>query len=210
MKSGICPVKLVQAIFQRVKSEKLPCSRHIVRIIPLQYVFYPDMEELTTNVHKLLTKEFGMVFQETSNKINEVNQVTTTESVSIDEKESKDIDNDHETDKKQKVEGSNVPVEVVESVDNQLTIVNTSDGSSTFVPTLNSNTDIQRSITVINPRTYSVMFKARNHNVLTRTSTQLLISGLMPRQLRVDYRNPKVISFVNVDIMYCQFFLVLY
>jgi hypothetical protein len=58
MRSDLCPVKLVETIFQRVKDEKRACSRHLARLIPLQYVFYPDESELMEHMYEMLQAEF--------------------------------------------------------------------------------------------------------------------------------------------------------
>jgi hypothetical protein len=52
-----CPINLVKSIFDRVKKEKLPCSRHVVRVIPLQKVFFPNEEELNESISSILNKE---------------------------------------------------------------------------------------------------------------------------------------------------------
>jgi hypothetical protein len=41
-----CPIKLVNAIFERVKRENASCSRYVVRMIPLKHAFFPNEEEL--------------------------------------------------------------------------------------------------------------------------------------------------------------------
>ena len=41
-----CPVQLVSYIFRRVSETRLPCARHLVRIIPIQHTCYPSVGEL--------------------------------------------------------------------------------------------------------------------------------------------------------------------
>jgi hypothetical protein len=49
----ICPVKLIKAIFDQVKADKVPCTRHVVRIIPLQLAF---LVQFKARNHNTLTK----------------------------------------------------------------------------------------------------------------------------------------------------------
>lgn len=58
MKADLSPVELVCCIFDKIKKEKLPCSRHIARLIPLQRTFYPQEEDFNSNFSALLRQEF--------------------------------------------------------------------------------------------------------------------------------------------------------
>ena len=57
-RQGCCPIKIVRRIFEKVKSDKRAYSRHIVRIIPLRYCFYPDEWDLVENVRKCVCDVF--------------------------------------------------------------------------------------------------------------------------------------------------------
>ena len=41
-----CPVELVKLIFERVRKERSPCSRNVVRLFPLKYVCFPKEDEV--------------------------------------------------------------------------------------------------------------------------------------------------------------------
>jgi hypothetical protein len=58
MRKDLCPVELVKAIFERVRSEKAPCSRHVVRVIPLQKVFYTNNNQLSDNIGSIVKAAF--------------------------------------------------------------------------------------------------------------------------------------------------------
>jgi len=60
-RTNVCAQELVYSIFDRVRIEKLPCSRHVIRVIPLQKVFYPNDEELRENVKVLIEKELNII-----------------------------------------------------------------------------------------------------------------------------------------------------
>lgn len=132
----LCPIKLVTSIFERIKHEKLACSRHIIRIIPLKYVFFPNADELKQNSEKLINDEFGVIAEAD--------------------------------------ESSEQVVKRARIDENQV-----------FPP-------------------YCIQFKARNHNTLTRTITQNIICPLMPKAIRVDFRNPQVFicTYTNFISMY--------
>ena len=53
-KHHICPVRLVRALFAQVAADGLPMSRHLVRVVPLQRVFFPDEQELTAHIRALI------------------------------------------------------------------------------------------------------------------------------------------------------------
>lgn len=58
MRKDLCALELVKAIFDRVRTEKEPCSRHVVRIIPLQRVFFPDNNHLSDNIASIVSSAY--------------------------------------------------------------------------------------------------------------------------------------------------------
>ena len=48
--TAYCPIELVKLIFERVRKERSPCSRHVVRLFPLKYVCYPNEDELDDSI----------------------------------------------------------------------------------------------------------------------------------------------------------------
>jgi hypothetical protein len=53
-----CPVEIVRHVFEKVKMEKKAYSRHIVRMIPLKFCFYPDEWDLVDNVREAIRHRF--------------------------------------------------------------------------------------------------------------------------------------------------------
>lgn len=51
-----CPIKLVNAIFERVKREKASCCRYVIRMIPLKHVFFPNEEELRATLKTVVAE----------------------------------------------------------------------------------------------------------------------------------------------------------
>ena len=52
-----------QAVFDKVKHEKLACTRHVVRMIPLQRVFFPNEEEFLENIRGIVEAAFPLHLQ---------------------------------------------------------------------------------------------------------------------------------------------------
>jgi hypothetical protein len=53
-----CPLEMVRAIFAKVKEEKKAYSKHLVRLIPLKFCFYPDEWDLVDNVRVCMETAF--------------------------------------------------------------------------------------------------------------------------------------------------------
>lgn len=53
-----CPVDIVRHIFKTVKLEKKAYSRHIVRLIPLKFCFFPDEWDLVDNARDAIIDRF--------------------------------------------------------------------------------------------------------------------------------------------------------
>lgn len=53
-----CPVELVKLIFERVRKERSPCSRNVVRLFPLKYVCFPKEDELEASLRLAVEDTF--------------------------------------------------------------------------------------------------------------------------------------------------------
>ena len=77
MRKDLCPVDLVKTIFDRVRKEREPCSRHVVRLIPLQRVFYPNNNDLSDKVASIIQGVFpGAVLPFFEKEIEEVQEAS--------------------------------------------------------------------------------------------------------------------------------------
>ncbi len=81
-----CPIKLVNAIFERVKRENASCCRHVIRMIPLKHVCFPNEEELRETMQKVVLEglmEMGLTLP-TSNleSVSKRRRMDTTENSS--------------------------------------------------------------------------------------------------------------------------------
>ena len=56
---AVCGKQLFYEIYDRIIRDKQSCCRHIVRLIPFQRVFYPDYEDLKSNLEELIQQELS-------------------------------------------------------------------------------------------------------------------------------------------------------
>lgn len=55
---AVCPARLVLSIFDRVRRERLPVARHLVKLLPLQHTFYPNLELMTEALDSFVRRLF--------------------------------------------------------------------------------------------------------------------------------------------------------
>lgn len=174
--NGNCPVSIVKEIFDRVRRDALPCSRHVVRVVPLQVVCYPNLQELEESVRLVMEKSFGIM---------------NTKTMSISEPEPESVPEPPV--KKAKVQQEDAP-----SIDSGASesgepsspgMTNSCSASSASPVAVSSAAS---SSSVVPPGSFTVVFKRRNHNVLQRTDALNAVLPLMPKTLRPTYSNPEV------------------
>jgi len=166
-------INLVYSIFDRVSRDKLPCSRHIVRLIPLQILFFPEVEELTLNIKNLINE--SLLFR---NPDLPTVLESTVEALSEEQPIKKLCMRDDPS-------GIDVSENAVES--HTTTIVSDTKVASAFINPLSLSQKI----------TYSVAFKHRSHNTLNRNQIHGLVAGLVPGYTKVDYNNPQVVVVIE-------------
>lgn len=67
--SKIDPIHLVQKILQHIKSEQDTISRYLARMIPLQYVCHPSVDEIRAQSKILLDRYFETVPKDKTLKV---------------------------------------------------------------------------------------------------------------------------------------------
>ena len=194
-----CPIKLINFIFDRVKTTKRQCCKNLVRFIPLQYVFYPSEEELLENFYKAIQIEFPGVIHPKVEKIIRENKQIRNKSVMDDVvnpniENTQDINQSNEEDehivKKTKID-SNTEVEVP---------INLEIITHTIVP---DNNEISKIESAIYPSfTWQVTFKARNHDVLKKTTVQSIAYMCIPNFGKVDFLKPQVCKNYLTEYLY--------
>ena len=238
MRSDLCPLELVKAIFERVRTEKEPCSRHVVRLIPLQMVFFPNNNHLSENVASIIQSAYpgaAMPFFEKEIYVEKTDDTEAAEEV---------LDSECVTGKRNFIETSSAEVDAVEEdkvAENlpskrlciEQTSSNTTDEiealgeehlpvlpainevvqplkpedlpSDTVAETVDNSNQAQPAAIDIEPSpivhavpvtyppsTYSCIFKARSHNVMTREAVQTTVIKTVPLFLKLTHKRPKV------------------
>ena len=232
MRSDLCPLELVKAIFERVRTEKEPCSRHVVRLIPLQRVFFPNNNHLSENVASIIQSAYpgaAMPFFEKEIYIEKTDDTEAAEEV---------LDSECVSGKRNFIETSSTEVDVAENLPSkrlciEQTSSNTTDEiealgeehlpvlpainevvqplkpedlpSDTVAETVDNSNQAQPAAIDIEPSpivhavpvtyppsTYSCIFKARSHNVMTREAVQTTVIKTVPLFLKLTHKRPKV------------------
>lgn len=188
----MCPLALVRSIFSRVRQERLPISRHVVRVTPFQKVFFPNENELEENVQSLVQSYFGIT---TIKKSPDAPIETESKKRKI-SSESEDAQNitkliDEVSDQTVNMDGVN---NVVSESDLNIN-GSTSDAvleeknvqEAVNAPCLLSDSmETTKVITPIRKFVYTIQFKARNHNVLDRQAVHAVVMKNMPSFSRPD------------------------
>ena len=210
MRKDLCALELVKAIFERVRKEKEPCSRHVVRIIPLQRVFFPDNNNLSDNVATIVRSAYpGAAFPHFEREVvvdtaedsnidsvveesvadSNLKRTATEMETPTDSTEDKDIE-DTES-KRPRIETSTPTTSSAaskESTEPELPV--------TIEVPIETKTDIAIpeaiTPTFYPPMNYACLFKARSHNIMTRESAQLTISKTVPAFFRPQFKKAKV------------------
>lgn len=201
LKNSICPVGLVKSVFRKVRSEGLALTRHVVRLIPLQRVFFPNESDLTDNVQHLVSTHLGFTI--------EVEQRLSAPKVEGDDR---DEGSDRPV-KRLKDEVSDVVASAAPSEEPSLGTGNdcllsssVASATSSFSPSSGGEVDVAAFTAAIQEKlrarkaaslsasgpAYAVSFKARNHSILTRDVVYRVIESCLPPGGRLAPRHYQV------------------
>jgi hypothetical protein len=179
LKREYCPVKLVTDIFAHIEKEKQSFTRYAVRLIPLQYVFFPKEEEFVENINLILGHSEPLTASSSSSgesRVLPTPPASDEEIPNVGEKRSLEeeiADTDEREPKLAKVEES------ISSREHKSQIIMP---DFPVLPTERFK--------------YVVLFKARNHNVLTRTFVLNHMTRILQTRAIPDYKQPTVSSFL--------------
>jgi hypothetical protein len=178
-----CPIKLVNAIFERIRRENAPCSRHVIRMIPLKYVFFPNDEELKENLNAAIKEglvEMGLIPPDDDEQATKrtrrapvVPSSSSATSIVNAEVENKDVGDD-------------------------TAVISSADVDANAALALELSTPLAATH-VVNPNRfpYLVAFKSRNHNVLTKDATVALATEILRPYGYGDFRSPDVSQTIS-------------
>lgn len=202
-----CPLKLVQSIFDKVNRTKDTYCRHVVRLIPLQIVFFPNEEELNEHSKMLIFKNLNIPYEAPSKK----REYLEDHSDEIENNKKPRLQNDSEDTEENVIEIENLDAKTDENLEPD--IPNGKQESNELLE-LVSNTEVnlieegniplqeQTNTNSAEKFRYHVVFKARNHNVLTKDIVQRSILRVIYPYGKGDYRSPDVSFFSNI-FLFC-------
>lgn len=219
MRKDLCALELVKAIFDRVRREKEHCSRHVVRIIPLQRVFFPDNNNLSDNIASIVLSAYPgaalplyvkeiivapEIEKDGGNKrsISEISTDVEAEHPEPEANESADSapdmviplekleEGESSANKCSRIE-SPASANIPEHSEAGTTI---KDGESFSDTNVKEETKIPEATIPIMyaPQFYSCVFKARSHNIMTRETVQATVSKTLPSFLKPNFKRGKV------------------
>lgn len=211
----VCPKKLVENIFDRIKYNKKQLSKNLVRLTPLVRVFYPSNEEFLENFYDMMLEQYPTVslpkakelIDENKRKKNlerldrkhgekkvdnpettdDSHQTTLTDTYDLNENNEGidglvNIANDEEVNDIEKNDSSIGDVDEQQATKKQKIEENDVDVEKIEIPKALVHT----------PITCTLLFKARNHNVLTKSTVQSYVDMCLPSFARLTYNHPQV------------------
>ena len=204
----VCPVKLVKSIMDRVKEEKVPCSRHLVKIIPLQLVYFAGETDLINTARLFVEGTFISTDGKTLPQLQlskvqhkrKAPELSSTEEEQVHGEDVEVSEKTHEEGESVKKVCTETNGEVKESLPESALPVDAVPASTTTdvdVPTITTPTttvDVPVPPPLYNgPEVrYFILFKARNHNTLNKTTVIQRMRESMPVNIRQDYMNGQV------------------
>ena len=168
-------VQLIKFLFNRIRTERVSYTKHVVRLIPFQYVSFPGIEELDRLCGVMVVKEFP------SSSVAHVEVEAPTSACSSSESSS----NSGSTDA---VSADNSSTEAVGEEQPSKRIKLTSETLGSSVPT--------------SPIQYAILFKNRSSSSVVKSDVYNSIFQAMPRGItKSNYLQPEVsvVSVVSVE-----------
>jgi hypothetical protein len=210
----VCPVKLVKAIMDQIRDEKVPCSRHLVKMIPLQLAFYGGETEFMNSAKILaeacFTGEDTSVTLPTLQLSKVVHKRKSDQIEGAESEDQKPEDHDDQDSKRVCQEGDAQdvpePQEPTAASFNMFSAPAATEAAalSAEVGTENSAPGAVQALptpaasTVAAPLKpeirYFILFKARNHNTLNKHMVIQRVRECLPAHLRQDYLHGQVLA----------------
>lgn len=242
------PVDLVLYVFEKVQKEKLPCTRYVVRLIPLETVFYPQLDELTENV-RIMGGRLGPLKPIVSEIAKDCNSDTVGKKRKLDDTlidTNANADIDEITDSVTTATGATTSITTADCNVDADADAAASKGDLVSVPTEESVTKVEideaenaneltkteatafsveqnsrersGTSTIENFSSsyknirYTVSFKARNNNVLSKNQVLAVARLHMPTNAYNDQRSEEVTvpSFIVTLLLHCRLSHMLY
>jgi hypothetical protein len=188
-KRKYCPVKILSHIIEKIEHDRIPLTRYVVRLIPLQVTFFPKQDELADNIPYLLHSHLsGIELPQKRKKGENGEGDNEDDSVSADEEDNANALPQHNEDVNTRTnEGNAAKKQRVDESGNAVVV-------SLEEPTvaIESATEISEPTATAQKIRYSIEYKGRNHNVLNREMVYVMFNQRLRDYGVVDYRNPEV------------------
>lgn len=185
---AVCPVRIVTSIFDRVRQERLPVARHLVKLLPLQHTFYPNQELMD----EALSSFVGSLFRQESSIPDGVAAPRRDDEGTGGRDAGDDVD---EVAKKRRKTSEGL--EDVQSSAEVHLPDGVADALLLPAPPASSASDAaadgpsrHESLAALRP--YTILFNRRSHDVITRHIAIAAIRRVMPRSHVYNYRDFKV------------------
>ena len=175
-KPNVCPVRLVEMLFKQITEQGLSLSKHLVRIVPLQRVFFPNEEEMTDNIRALIgLSNVKKVAVESKEQVPD-SRVVECESENTDERETK----------RSRVDTDAAETAPMISFDENPDGVIIEDKEELSLPSVTPTKAVP-------PLSYNISIKIRNHDTLKKDFIIQSITRNLPRhRFHYNYKVFKV------------------
>lgn len=197
MSRDVCPVKLVEEIFNRLEREKKPLCKNIIRIIPLKDVFFPRNDELLEHLYRYMLKEFpGITLPAAKEEIDRLQQANSSSKLSASPACADDNTIEESIGSTAADEPSKKRPRTSLEYDDDDEAILRSEQLLTIRPSHQAvaieTSDVSLSSASYPPITCEILFKARNHNILTKTSVLEIVSQCKPTFMQLTFVKPQV------------------
>lgn len=173
LRKECCPVTLIKHLFERVRREKAALCRYVVRVIPLQRVFYPELEDLQTHFTLIMREALGIA-------------APAPETVAATPAEEEEC--------AAPAPAADVPEAVVPEAGSKRPLTEDPD-TSKEVKKPRTEEHVKFG--------YCIHYKARNNNILKKDDVHRLLAGCLSGYGYGDYKQPKVSACLCVRVRVC-------
>lgn len=173
-------------IIEKIQRERIPLTRYVVRLIPLQITFFPKEDDLVENIPYLLHSHLPDIAlperrkhkQDDEKNCGDDDKSSSSDTLVVDEtKAVDDASVDGNAMKKQRIDESGNAVTVVSAPP-----INVPEES---IPVVSSEQMMPSLATKIR---YCIEYKGRNHNVLNREMVYIMFNQRLRDYGVVDYK----------------------
>lgn len=175
----VCPIKLTNEIFERILREKKPISKYCIRLMPLQKCFFPREDEFLEALYDQMLLEYpGVSLPKAITKLDEYREIKRLRDIarleskkieSVEDECNSENDSIEQASKKQRIDNPANDIVGLASIEVKPIYV---------------------------PIPCALLFKSRNHTILTKDSVLEHFYTCLPPFIKPVYSNANVSFFV--------------